>query len=405
MSGARAPVARLRALLAPALAGLAAACAFDTIALPPGKPAVVVHGVLVPGVVDQVILLERSLGGAPLPPRTASDSLDPIVADGGTPIRDARVVVTDAERGDSVVLVEDRRWRAGGKGSGVYRFRSWMPLVAANDPVPAFLLTPGRRYTLRVRTPEGEVVTGSTVIPQGTGGVASTVPRQFDRDRDSMYVGWSAVPRAARYEVRIESPAGAYQAFVDSLEYLVSGALAHTQVAGRPRVFWPGFRQRITVSAVDTNLFDYYRSGSDPVTQRGLLQGLSGGLGVFGSLVRVRERVVDVIGPAGAPPAGVWEAAGTAPAGVPAQVRLWPESAASGALRLTGTVQSPCLSCEPQGVVATQAGATVSLVVLRGASLRDTAVAVDGRLEATGTTPRFTGTVRGSGAAVTYTIR
>jgi hypothetical protein len=389
------------------VAAVAGGCAFDTVTLPAGKPAVVVHGVLIPGVVDQVILLERSLGGAPLLPRTAGDSLDPIVADGGTPIRQARVVVTDAVRGDSVVLVEDRTWRPDGKGSGVYRFRSWMPLVPAPDPVPAFLLTAGRRYTLRVRTVEGEVVTGSTVIPQlaSAGGLDGGIPRQFDRDRDSLFVGWPAVARAARYEVRIESPAGAYQAFVDSLEYLVAGALAHPQLAGRPRVFWPGFRQRITVSAVDTNLFDYYRRGSDPVTQRGLLQALSGGLGVFGSLVRVRERTVDVIGVGGAPPAGTWTAEGAVPAGVPAQLRLWPESEAPGAQRLSGTVQSPCLSCPPQGVVLTQAGAAAVLVVLRGQSLRDTAVTVEGRLETVADAPRFVGAVRGGGAAVRYTIR
>jgi hypothetical protein len=387
------------------VAAVAAGCAFDTIALPAGTPAVVVHGVLIPGVVDQVILLERSLGGAPLPPRTAGDSLDPIVADGGTPIRQARVVVTDAVRGDSVVLVEDRTWRPDGKGSGVYRFRSWMPLVPAPDPVPAFLLTPGRRYTLRVRTAEGEVVTGSTTIPQAPGGVSGGIPRQFDRDRDSLFLGWPAVPQAARYAVRIESPAGPFQAFVDSLEYLVAGTLAHAQVAGRPRVFWPGFRQRLTVSAVDANLFDYARSGSDPVSQRGLLQALVGGYGVFGSQVAVRERTVDVIGEGGAPPAGSWTVEGAAPAGVPAQLRLWPESEAPGARRLTGTVQSPCLSCPAQGVVLTQAGAAAVLVVLRGQSLRDTAVTVEGRLETVADAPRFVGAVRGGGAAVRDTIR
>jgi hypothetical protein len=56
-------------------------------------------------------------------------------------------------------------------------------------------------------------------------------------------------------------------------------------------------------------------------------------------------------------------------------------------------------------VVLTQAGAAAVLVVLRGASLRDTAVTVDGQLETAGGAPRFTGTVRGSGGTVTYGIR
>jgi hypothetical protein len=56
-------------------------------------------------------------------------------------------------------------------------------------------------------------------------------------------------------------------------------------------------------------------------------------------------------------------------------------------------------------VVLTQAGAAAVLVVLRGQSLRDTAVTVEGRLETVADAPRFVGAVRGGGAAVRYTIR
>jgi hypothetical protein len=60
------------------------------------------------------------------------------------------------------------------------------------------------------------------------------------------------------------------------------------------RVFWPGFEQTLTVAAVDTNLYDYYRSRSDPFSGIGLINHVQGGLGLFGSVAVIERRVLDV---------------------------------------------------------------------------------------------------------------
>lgn len=392
---------RARVLAAALGALLAGGCVVDRITLPAGEARVVVHGVLNPGLTDQVVLVERALDGRALAVRVPFDSLDPVVSDGGVPISDARVVITGAD-GDSVVLREDRAWRSDGRGAGVYRFRNQEGGGDPFDPVPWLVVRPGHRYQLRVQTAAGEVVTGATTVPSTPGRIVTAIPRQFDRDRDSMFLGWPEVANTTRYEVRIESPNGPFSAFVDSLEYLVSGSLVHPRATGRPRVFWPGFRQVLTVSAVDANYHDYYRTGSDPLSGRGLILHLEGGLGLFGSVARVRERVVDVIGSAGAPPSGRWEALTGVSGNVPNRFELWLETDAFGATRYTGTVLTTSPGAEPRAVSATQRGTDVTLAVLARQSLRDTLVTIDARLETVGGDPRITGTVRGTGTAVSW---
>ncbi len=377
---------------------LLTACAFDKITLPAGESRVVVHGVLNPGVPDQVVLVERSLTGVALDRRTAYDSLDPIASDGGSPERNARVIVY-GPRGDSVVLREDAAIRADKRGAGVYRFLNLPGVAAATDVVSRLVIVPGEQYRLRVTTASGESVTGETLVPFAPGLIGSSIPRQFDRDRDSLFLGWPDVTRSARYELRVESPSGPLLAFVDSLEYLVAGSLVLPNAAGRPRVFWPGFRQVITVSAVDANYHDYYRSGSDPISNRGLLVHLTGGLGMFGSVARVRERTVDVIAAPSDAPAGTWEAVSGATGAVPSLFRLWRESAAVGVTRLTGTRLDQSISAEPQAIVAVQTGTAISVTILARQSLRDTLVTLDGRMAVNNTDVRFTGTVRGGSAA------
>lgn len=381
----------------------ATACVFDRITLPPGAPTLVVHGILDPGTGDQVVLVEQATGAAPVSTRQPWDSLDPIGTTGGVAVSGARVVITRVG-GDSVVLREDRDVRADGRGAGVYRFRN----VAApipGDPVSALLVEPGADYSLEVRVAD-RVVQGHTRVPRAPGVIGASTPQPFVRDRDSLFIGWPAVNDAARYLVQVQAPAGDELVFVDSLEYLVSGSLSSTRAAGRPRVFWPGFRQVIVVSAVDANVHDYYRSGTSTFDTRGLLVRLSGGLGVFGSRVRLRERVVDVLGESGAAPAGRWERL-TGPTSLPAALRLWRESDAFGATRLTGDVVPPELSSPRRGVVVTQQGNRGEVVVLVGQSLRDTLLVLDGTFELQATPARFTGMVRrgvNAGVAVQYRV-
>lgn len=388
-------------LLACTMSVLLAGCIFDTITLPPGADRVAVHGVLNPGVTDQVILVERALTGRTLLPRAPFDSIDPIVSDGGTPISNARVVVQNS-RGDSVVLREERSVRADGRGTGVYRFVNLEGVADPTDFYPRLPVEPGEQYQLRVTTADGALITGRTTVPSAIGRIASTVPRQFVRDRDSMFVGWPAISKAARYEVRIESVNGPFRTFVDSLEYLLAGSLTHTDVSGRPRVFWPGVRQLVTVSAVDSNYHDYYRGGSDEFGARGLITHLDGGVGVFGSMSRIRERILDVTADTAGSPAGRWQATTAIGVPLPFEFQLWPESQAFGVIRLSGQVISGSLSTTSV-VVARQVGADLSFTVLARQSLRDTLVTVDGQLSSFGDgRPRLIGTVRGSTQSVTY---
>ena len=53
---------------------------------------------------------------------------------------------------------------------------------------------------------------------------------------------------------------------------------------------FPGFRQDVLVAAVDSNFYDYYRTNNDPFTGAGIISRLTGGLGLFGSLVSAHDR-------------------------------------------------------------------------------------------------------------------
>ena len=55
--------------------------------------------------------------------------------------------------------------------------------------------------------------------------------------------------------------------------------------------------QAVTVSAVDSNFYDWYRTHNDVLSGEGLINRVSGGLGVFGSLVRLRFDSVQVTAP------------------------------------------------------------------------------------------------------------
>ncbi len=53
-------------------------------------------------------------------------------------------------------------------------------------------------------------------------------------------------------------------------------------------------RVSVVVSAVDRNYYDYHRTRSDPFTPGSVAAGLTGGQGVFGSLVVLTRRTLDV---------------------------------------------------------------------------------------------------------------
>jgi hypothetical protein len=258
------------------------ACTFDrqVIAVPVSE--VVVHGVLDPGDTLVDVLVERSLSGAITVPKVRYDPFDPINTGGGVPAKGAQVSITGPD-GTTPGLEVTYAGKPSTYGAGRYVFRG-------------LVVRPGARYSLNIRTADGIVVTGSTLVPTVTMNPGGPVPggTQFRRDRDTLDVTWTPVTNARTYGLRVESPFGAFQLFSDSTHIRLAGSLRNFFASDLPRVFVPGFLQVATVYAADTNFFDYYRSGNDPFTGSGIINRLQGGIGLFGSTVNVAQRAADV---------------------------------------------------------------------------------------------------------------
>jgi hypothetical protein len=353
--------------------------------------------VLNPAVSDQVILVERALTG-----RNTTlvdvpyDSLDPILSGGGVPVSGARVVVYGPQ-GDSAVALEDRVTRPDARGAGAYRLRH----VAVGIPRPAggqlITLTPGLTYRLRI-TSGDDVVTGETTIPASPPR-NEVVVQPFNRDRDSVFIGWNPVAEAARYVVHVASPRGAFQLFVDDFEYLVAGTLSNTSQVGLPKVFVPGFFQTVEVAAVDANFHDYYRSGSDRFTGRGLLTHLQGATGLFGSYVLLRTIQFDVTADERGPADGAYRLESGGGANVPSGFRIYTEYGAEGPItRLSGSWSRSSATTDRLGLLGNLVVENITLALLRGQSSRDTALVLDGQY----VSPFITATIRGSTQRVTY---
>jgi hypothetical protein len=75
----------------------------------------------------------------------------------------------------------------------------------------------------------------------------------------------------------------------------LTGELRNVDVTSLPRVFIPGFPQAITVSAVDSNYYDWFRTHNNRLSGTGVISRVNGGIGVLGSLVRLRFQELRVI--------------------------------------------------------------------------------------------------------------
>ena len=268
--------------LACLLACLLGACELNSIEVPTTASQVVVHGVLNPSATSQIILLERTLTGEVDIADTPFDAADPILSAGGIPIIGATVEIIDSA-GKLVRGVEDRTVNPTGKGSGVYRV-----------PMSGPSLMVGARYQLHVHTLEGEDLSAFTRIPsaadRSTGGLTHTI----NRDHDEVATQWKPVPGARSYAIRIESPFGPFFLFTDSTAIRLHGDLRNLFAGSLQRVFIPGFRQDIVLTAVDSNFYDYYRTNNDPFTGAGIISRIDGGLGLFGSVVNLNTGLLTV---------------------------------------------------------------------------------------------------------------
>jgi hypothetical protein len=150
-------------------------------------------------------------------------------------------------------------------------------------------LRPGATYTLRVATRDGHEISGTTTIPDGRPVDPSSVVEPFSARRDTLRLEFAPVAGAAAHELRISSNFSGYRRFVDS-PIVVPGPMRD----GGGAFVFPGGAARVTVAAVDANYYDYYRTTSDPIGGGVLVSRLHGGVGVFGSIVVIARRTLDV---------------------------------------------------------------------------------------------------------------
>ena len=350
------------------VAALLAACEIEKAAIPETEPQFALHGVLSPSAPSQVVILERTRHGA-VEIFAPSFELYPLGADEGIAESGASMQLTTPD-GRVLFAREDKFTRGDALGEGIYRFE-----------LPGSALERGRSYRLTVRTSTGEELSAEASVPDGA--VADmAVEQTFDRVGHTLDLTWPAAPGARSYWVRIETPFGPRTFFTDSTHIRLSGELRNANAEALNRVFIPGFQQAVTVSAVDSNFFDWYRSSNEVFSGTGLIDRVEGGLGVFGSLVRLQFMDVHVVAPQLEPATGKYELVGSAEdlASAPfLGMELYLEShaarsdqadALSGRIFVRGRFgYVGCLTC---GVLGKVRGTTVSLGILQGWFASDT---------------------------------
>ena len=156
-------------------------------------------------------------------------------------------------------------------------------------------------------TTKNETLTAETTVPFATAVTTGPIVT-FNRMSDTLSIAWNPASRARGYQVRIESPFGPWVAYTDSTHIAMTGSLRNLLADRLPNLFVPGFRQVVTVSAVDSNTYDYYRSTNNAFTGAGIVSRVSGAIGVFGSQVVIARRTLDVTAPQTLPVEGTFDA-------------------------------------------------------------------------------------------------
>jgi hypothetical protein len=266
--------------------------------IPRTEARLALHGVLSATASTQVVLLERTRNGSVdlIAPPFELD--DPFGSDEGIAEPGATLTLT-TPGGVTLVATEDNAGSSDGTHGGIYRFA-----------LPGDALERNGSYLLSVQSAKGEVLTAETSVPGGVA-VAAPAQRTFDRAHDTAVIEWPAAPGARSYFVRIETPWGPRSFFTEDTQLRLTGELRNADIAALPRVFIPGFRQAVTVSAVDSNYYDWFRTHNDALSGTGLINRVRGGLGVFGSLVRLHFEEFLVVAPQPDPESGTFRFVGT----------------------------------------------------------------------------------------------
>ena len=273
------------------------ACSVPAPTAPPLQPGIVLFSVLDPVSSEQVVLLMQSRAAVPDVSTLTLVPDDPIVSSGETPILGARVVLY-GPAGDSAVAVEDRVRRTDKLGSGVYRI--WTGGSPTAAPAGAFLrLQTGQSYRLRVSTSLGNAE-GTTRVPNALRVVAGA-SRNVVLSRDSVLLP-AVGPSGAGFVYSLRASNGTstegeqqYRRVLESRLILPSRQddWAFAFVRDRLRT---GTRHVLTVTAADSNYFEYYGSAGDPFADRTQRTNLTGAAGVFGSVLVLFTQPITVTG-------------------------------------------------------------------------------------------------------------
>lgn len=345
-----------------------AACEIEKVAIPRTESRIAMHAVLSATAPHQHVLLERTRNGSVAMIAPPFELMEPVVTD--DIVETGAVVTLTTPGGQTLVAREESQIRGDGRGQGIYRV-----------PLPGSALERNAEYRLTVRTAGGQQLVATTSVP---GGAAAPVhePRVYDRSREAVTLSWPPAPGARSYFVRVETPFGPRSFFTDSTHLMLPGDLRNADVSSLPHVFIPGFPQAVTVSAVDSNFYDWFRTHNERISGRGLINRVQGGIGLFGSLVRLRFLELTVTAPQTEPASGTFLIVGTEleqlSAPFPA-FELYVESRAargdqgdalSGrAQRKLNLGQEGCGTC---GVLGTERDGRVELVILQGWYASDT---------------------------------
>jgi hypothetical protein len=268
----------LAALAAPLVVS---ACEIDNIAIPRHAPLLQVHCILQVGQPIQRIQVERVLNGEGTSARG-----------GVTPVMDA-VVTLRTPTGAILtarLVIDSTDSSPGQPGLPILTSVRYEVNTAFGNAIQ-----PGTTYRLRVATPDSLVVTGTTQVPNQRTQVPF-INRTVNRDRDTLQVTWTTPAFTAANWVRVEGIGTSFNQFVQGDTVRLAGDLQSLEFDEiRTHVFVPGHLTPITVAAVDQNVYDYFRSASDPFTGQGRINHLEGGYGVFGSLGIVARISADVV--------------------------------------------------------------------------------------------------------------
>jgi hypothetical protein len=273
------------------------ACDLSEVEIPQGEPMVVVQAVMRPDRDRQYVVVEGTFTGD-VDYESNVDAIVPLEGAPKTPIEDALVTVANLDiPGDSCgspVLFTDRS-PTGSVSPGVYWAPSACPTMQAGD-----------RVELMVITPDSQTITGVARIPGMTGASlwyqGDSLPfgtdsmTTFNRDRDTISVRVEAVVgrllqidvlRSGELDMHIgEDLVPSSKLFADTTAVTLPGDLVDVFSRGDgDDVFRPGRTYSLSVALSDTNYYDFARSANNPYTGHGFINRLTGGVGVFGSLV------------------------------------------------------------------------------------------------------------------------